>query len=75
MRKLYVDADVRPVKVKVVKAHQQVPYLQGDNVVDARSKAKRGFGRMFFVAIKKVPKTERDNWQKLEKGLKKRIKE
>lgn len=75
MRKFNTKSSERAVKVKIVKAHQQVRYLQGDNVVDTRGKSKRGFGRMFFVSIKKVPKTERDNWQKLEKGLKKRLKD
>ncbi len=74
MRKFNNKSIIRPVKVKVVKPYQQIVNLQGDNVVDTRAKAKRGFGRMFFVSIKKVPKTERDNWQKLERGLNKRIK-
>ncbi len=75
MRKLHSNSTSRSVKVKIVKAHQQIPYLQGENVIDTRVKTKRGFGHMFFVTIKKAPKTERDNWQKLEKSFKKRFKD
>lgn len=75
MHKFNHKSAARSVKVKVVKPDQQIANLQGGNVVDTRAKTKRGFGRMFFVSIKKVPKTERDNWQKLERGLNKRIKD
>lgn len=75
MRRFNTKSSGRSVKVKIVKAQQQVPYLHGDNVVDTRAKTKRGFGRMFFVSIKKVPRAERDNWQKLEKDLTKRLKD
>jgi len=66
----------RKVKVRVVKAHSQVPFLGSENVIDTRplaSKGKTRFGSSFFLSPKEKQITEYEAWQKLSKRLKKRI--
>lgn len=66
----------RKVKVRVVKAHHQVPYLGSENVIDVRAianKEKSRFGSSFFLSPSERQITEYEAWQKLSKRLKKRI--
>ena len=66
----------RKVKVRVVKAHEHVPYLGSENVIDIRAlsqKDKSRFGRSFFLSPNERKITEYEAWQKLSKRLKKRI--
>ena len=66
----------RKVKVRVVKAHTQVPFLGSENVLDIRaisSQGKNKFGRSFFLSQSERKITEYEAWQKLGKRLKKRI--
>jgi hypothetical protein len=66
----------RKVKVRVVKAHSQVPFLGSENVIDTRSlatKEKSRFGSSFFLSPNEKQITEYEAWQKLSKRLKKRI--
>lgn len=66
----------RKVKVRVVKAHDQVPYLGSENVLDIRSISQKGkvkFGRSFFLSPNERKITEYEAWQKLSKRLKNRI--
>ncbi len=66
----------RKVKVRVVKAHDQVPYLGSENVLDIRSISQKGktkFGRSFFLSPNERKITEYEAWQKLSKRLQKRI--
>lgn len=66
----------RKVKVRVVKAHSQVPYLGSENVIDIRAYAKKEktrFGSSFFLSASEKQITEYEAWQKLSKRLKKRI--
>ena len=66
----------RKVKVRVVKAHSQVPYLGSENVIDIRAmvnKEKSRFGQSFFLSPNERQITEYEAWQKLSKRLKKRI--
>ncbi|MCX6805199.1 MAG: hypothetical protein NT114_00690 [Patescibacteria group bacterium] len=66
----------RKVKVRVVKAHSQVPFLGSENVIDTRPLATKGksrFGSSFFLSPNEKQITEYEAWQKLSKRLKKRI--
>jgi hypothetical protein len=66
----------RKVKVRVVKAHSQVPFLGSENVIDTRplaTKEKGRFGSSFFLSPNEKQITEYEAWQKLSKRLKKRI--
>lgn len=64
----------RKIKVRVVKAHEHVPFLDTDNVVDTRkSSKKKGFGSTFFATRYENQLNEYDRWQKLSARLKKQI--
>ena len=66
----------RKVKVRVVKAHSQEPFLGSENVIDTRPLATKGksrFGSSFFLSPNEKQITEYEAWQKLSKRLKKRI--
>ncbi|MBI2798268.1 hypothetical protein HYX70_03140 [Candidatus Saccharibacteria bacterium] len=63
----------RKIKVRVVKPHAHVRFLNTPNVVDTRQPAKRGFGRAFFLSLNEKEASEHDAWHKLEKRLRKRI--
>ena len=64
----------RNVKVRVVKAHDHVPYLGSSNVVDTRKKAKVSrFGATFFNSRQAQHNTEYDKWQSLSRKLKKQL--
>ncbi len=66
----------RKVKVRVVKAQDQVPYLASQNVVDIRSlngKKSQRFGSSFFLSPNERQITEHEAWAKLSARLKKRI--
>ncbi len=63
----------RKIKVRVVKAHEHVPYLGSSNVVDTRKMVKRSFGATFFTSMNDQRLGEYDRWQRLNKKLKKQI--
>jgi len=64
----------RKIKVRVVKAHDHVPYLDNGNVVDTRKIAKKpAFGSTFFASRYEQKLSEYDKWQKLTKRLKKQL--
>lgn len=64
----------RKIKVRVVKAHDHVPYLGSGNVVDTRQKTKTsGFGATFFTNRYEQQLSEYDKWQSLSRKLKKQL--
>ena len=64
----------RKIKVRVVKAHDHVPYLDSGNVIDTRKTTKKtGFGATFFASRYEQKLSEYDKWQKLSARLKKQI--
>jgi uncharacterized protein (DUF1919 family) len=64
----------RKIKVRVVKAHDHVPYLGSNNVVDTRKMIKKPkFGSAFFVSRYEQQLSEYDRWQKLARKLKKQL--
>jgi hypothetical protein len=64
----------RKIKVRVVKAHDHVPYLGSGNVVDTRQKTKiGGFGATFFTNRYEQQLSEYDKWQSLSRKLKKQL--
>jgi len=66
----------RKVKVRVVKAQHQVPYLGSENVIDIRALSQKGrgrFGSSFFLSPNERKITEYEAWQKLSGRLKKRL--
>ena len=64
----------RKIKVRVVKAHEHVPFLDSENVIDTRKTAKKsGFGSTFFASRNDNQINEYDKWQKLTAKLSKQI--
>ncbi len=64
----------RKIKVRVVKAHDHVPYLGSGNVVDTRQKTRiGGFGATFFTNRYEQQLSEYDKWQSLARKLKKQL--
>lgn len=64
----------RKIKVRVVKAHEHVPFLDSENVVDTRKSVKKaGFGATFFASRQEKQLSEVDKWSKLTKLLEKQI--
>jgi hypothetical protein len=64
----------RTIKVRVVKAHEHVPFLDSGNVIDTRKTAKKtGFGATFFANRVEKQMSEYDKWQKLSDRLSKQI--
>ncbi len=66
----------RKVKIRVVAAHEHVPYLDGSNVIDVRAIAqgsKPRFGSSFFLSPNERQITEYEAWQKLSRRLSKRL--
>ena len=64
----------RKIKVRVVKAHEHVPFLDNGNVIDTRKTVKKsGFGATFFASRYEKQMNEYDKWQKLASKLKKQI--
>ncbi len=63
----------RKIKVRVVKAHEHVPFLGSHNVVDTRKMIKKSFGATFFTSPLERQLDEYGRWQKLSKKLKKQI--
>lgn len=64
----------RKIKVRVVKAHDHVPFLGSSNVVDTRQLAKKPkFGATFFASRYEQQISEYDKWQKLTRKLKKQL--
>mgnify|MGYP003500303067 CR=1 FL=1 len=69
----YEPSENRSIKVRVVKPQAQVPYLHGENVVNARSEAVRKFGATFLLSLPDGPQVEQAQWETLAKKLKKRL--
>ena len=65
----------RKIRVRVVKPHDQLPYLASGNVIDTRRLAspKPSFGSLFFASQSEVRLSEYDKWQKLAKKLRKNV--
>jgi hypothetical protein len=57
----------RKIKVRVVKAHEQVQYLNSPNVVDTRQ-----FAATFFLNPAERQLTELEAWSKLSRKMAKR---
>ncbi len=59
----------RKVKVRVVKAHDQVQFLNSPNVVDTRKLARRPLAATFFLNPAERQLTEFQAWNKLSRKL------
>jgi hypothetical protein len=62
----------RKIKVRVVKAHEQVQYLNSPNVVDTRQFARRPLAATFFLNPAERQLTELEAWSKLSRKMLKR---
>ena len=64
----------RKIKVRVVKAHEHVPFLDSENVIDTRKTVKKpAFGSTFFASRSDNQINEYYKWQKLTAKLSKQI--
>ncbi len=70
----YQVSRLRKIRVRVVKAHEHVAYLDSQNVVDTRKPVqKAGFGSTFFASRYDSQLGEHDRWNRLSEKLKKQL--